>query len=653
MLFIIVSILFSFFQIMFAEQTISEHAEQVLNLSKYELPAPSIIGEREWKELQLDRLVTVLDRSTTSFGRWGLVQLLHPIADTKELSRRKEIVMFLVEHENEMRIFQEQLKRVKDVEKSLLAYWDKHDQLNQSAQQFYYTVFGLKDLNKSSLALNASTIMEMFNSWKYLISALALGGLSAEFQRWIHSEKENDKLDILGGISEGLAVPLRQHSPTPVILTNSKAHYNYKDYIRAFTRGSWGDRYELLFKGYSTNLTEIGLPLDAMSVIPSLGKLGAFVGATIPTLFFDYQWGNAVISTGQRIISMYRTLNDLQKRVADVAQCVDAIQKLQKIVGKQSPILRSYLNNNDDYDTERKDLINNLLTKRFLKKSDYLYSRGHVLTMHLDITQKKKTLIPLLHSVALLDAYCAIAQLYKESQNEPVVFSFPEFVESPTPFLDYHDAWLPLLSSSQAITNNLILGAHNYPGKIIITGPNGSGKSTILKTLGILPVLAQSWGIVPAKSAEQTLFSIIRTNLAADEDLQKKLSKGMAGMKAMNDLYDDIRKFDQQDILVLIDEPYGGMVDAEAAKRIYDFGMDISGYSQALVAIATHTKKPIQLAQSMPNIFANYQVKIEETRLGTFKRLFKLEPGAAMWWFNDENRRSRFVDWLSGLTSGQ
>jgi len=640
----------SFSQTVLTEQKLSEHAEQVLNLIKYELPAPSIIGEREWKELQLDRLVTILDRSTTSFGRWGLVQLLHPIADEKELSRRKEIITFLVEHEQEMRIFQEQLERVKNVEKSLLAYWDKHDQLNQSAQQFYYTVFGLKDLNKSSLALNASTIMEMFNSWKYLVSALALGGLSAEFQKWIYSEQAS--LDIVGGIKAGLELPFRQHSPTPIELTKPKEKYGYKDYIKAFTYGSWGDRYKVLFQGYTARTKELGLPGFIDGTVPGAGKFGAFVLATIPTLFFDYQWGNAVISTGQRIISMYRTLNELQKRVADVAHCVDAIQKLQKMVDKQAPQLRSYLDSSDDYDTDRKDLVDNLLTKRFLQKSDYLYSRGHVLTMHLDITQKKKTLIPLLHSVALLDAYCSIAQLYKESQNEQVIFSFPEFVNTQKPFLNCRDAWLPLLSSSQAITNDLILGAHNYPGKIIITGPNGSGKSTVLKTFGILPVLAQSWGVVPAKNAEQTLFSIIRTNLAADEDLQKELSKGMAGIKAMNELRNDIRRFDQQPMLVLIDEPYGGMVDAEAAKRIYDFGMDIAGCSQALVAIATHTKKPIQLAQSLPNIFANYQVKIEETELGTFKRLFKLEPGAAMWWFNDEGRRSRFVDWLSGLASG-
>src|ERR1700761_6982525 len=101
MILIFLLIIFSCSQEIISKPSFSEDAEEVLNHMKYELPAPSIIGEREWKELQLDRLVTILDRTTTSFGRWGLVQLLHPIADKKELERRKEIITFLIEHEKE------------------------------------------------------------------------------------------------------------------------------------------------------------------------------------------------------------------------------------------------------------------------------------------------------------------------------------------------------------------------------------------------------------------------------------------------------------------------------------------------------------------------------------------------------------------------
>lgn len=650
---IVLLVIISFFNFAFSERNVSRNAENVLNSVTYQLPAPSIIGEREWHELQLDRLVTILDRTRTSFGRWGLVQLLHPIADKKELDRRKAIITFLIEHEDEMQDFQKQLERVHEVEKSILAYWDTHDQLSQKAYQFYYSLPGFKELNNNSLALNSSFVMEMFNSWKYLILSLALGGLWGEFQRWLFSNQE--ELHIGRGLYEGLKNPLKQHSPYASlddqgrhIVDPYKESYNYKDYMKSFLFGSWRDRFDVMYKGYKIDLSELGLPTKR-KITATSDPLGitAFLGASVPTLFFDYQWGLSIYSAAQRIFSMYNTLNALHQRVSDVAHCVDATQQLQEMVSKQAPSLRSYLSDDNVYDRERTDLIKDLLVPRFLKKSPYIYSRGHVLTMHLKLTEKKKSLIPLFHSLAFLDAYCSIAQLYKESQNQPVVFSFAEFVNEENPFLDYREAWLPLLPYTEAIVNDLVMGMPSKPAKIVITGPNGGGKSTILKTLG-MAILPQSWCIAPARSARQTIFSSMRTALAPREDLEHGLSTFMAEKKTMAEILADIyRAAPYEHMLVLVDEPYKGTVDAESAKRIYQFGKDVAGFPQALVAIATHVKKPIELAQDTNGIFGNYQVKINEISEGSFERLFKLEPGAAMWWFQDESKRSRFVDWIS------
>jgi hypothetical protein len=641
-------IIFSFFQNSFADQALSKDAERVLNSVSYVLPSPSIIGKREWKELQLDRLVTILDRTTTSFGRWGLVQLLHPIADKEQLQERKEIITFLVDNPEKMEIFQKQLAEVKRLEKSLLAYWDSQDQLNQQAEQFYFSAFGLKELNKSSLVLNASTLMEMFNSWKFLLGALAFGGLSAEYSRWIYGDQ--DKFDLVRGLEEGFATPIRQHSFQLHELKHSSSPYDYKDYIKAFgPQGSPGDRQKVLLEGYVANSSQLGMPNVFSTVIPSFGKLGAFLGAIVPTLFFDYQFATSVYSVGQRIVAMNRTLNQLQERVADVAQCIDAIVKLRKLIVSHDSGLTTYFNS-DDYDTTLRGIATKLLKPRFLQKSGYLYSRGHVLTMHKDIKQAKRSLIPLLHSVALFDAYCSIAQLYKDSQNESVVFSYPTFVESQEPFLQYYDAWLPLLPSKEAMVNDLVLG-NGVPGKVIITGPNGGGKSTILKAYGVVAVLAQSWSIVPAQHARQTLFTSIRTGLSPQENLEEGLSTFMSEKKTMTEVFNDIiRSNSQHHMLVLIDEPYKGTVDAESAKRIYQFGMDIADFSQVLVAIATHVKKPITLEADTGGIFGNYHVKIEETSPGIFKRLFKLEKGPALWWFEDGSKRSRFIDWISVKT---
>lgn len=637
-LFIIISF---FSSLAAADEQISKRAEEILSSVKYRMPSPSIIGKREWDELQLDRLITMLDRTKTSFGRWGLTQLLHPIANKRQLDQRKKIITFLLDHPEQMKLFQEQLEHVRRCQESLLAYWDKKDELDRNCQQFYFSAFGLQELNQSGVALNASTAIEMFNSCKHLLAALALAGIAVEFSQWIYGDQK--ELDIWRGVKAGFELPALQHSLNPCQIDEHKNFYDFKDYCKAFGgRGSWYDRYLIASKGSSFEGVSY-IPQGIKNLSVGLGTLGGIVGATLPTLYFDYQWSNAIVSAGKRIIFMNRTLNQLQERVSGVAQCIKNIKNLHTLIASQDDEFSNYFDVSDD---DIIDLfIKKLTTNRFLKKPVYVYSRGHVLAMHQDIKRMKRSLIPLLHSIALLDAYCSIALLYKESKNEQNVFCFPEFVDSSAPFVNYHDAWLPLLPFDEAITNDLVLG-NDQPGKIIITGPNGGGKSTILKTYGITAVLAQGWCITSAQYAEQTLLTRIGTALATKEDLSKNVSTFMAEKKVMEELLNDIRQSDKHHhMLILIDEPYKGTVEDESAKRIYQFGKDVANFPDALVAIATHVKKPIFLEQDT-GVFGNYQVKIHEKSFGVFERLFKLEKGPAMWWFEDENQRSRFIDWI-------
>ena len=112
--------------------------------------------------------------------------------------------------------------------------------------------------------LNASVAMEMFNSWKYLLVSLALGGVSLELNRWLLGEQEN--INIMGSIREGLSEPIRQHSWSPAMDTHqkylinpNKDAYDYKDYMKSFLLGSWGDRFRVLYKGYIADPTTMGL----------------------------------------------------------------------------------------------------------------------------------------------------------------------------------------------------------------------------------------------------------------------------------------------------------------------------------------------------------------------------------------------------------
>ena len=137
------------------------------------------------------------------------------------------------------------------------------------------------------------------------------------------------------------------------------------------------------------------------------------------------------------------------------------------------------------------------------------------------------------------------------------------------------DAWLPMIKNS--VSNTMKFGGEQHPNKLVITGPNGGGKSVFLKTLGCCVVLAQSWGIVPAKRARLSLLDGVRTCIHPQESLEHELSTFMAEKMRI----DAIKQYVFQNnapgfkVLLLLDEPFKGTVDSESADRIYEFGKDI------------------------------------------------------------------------------
>ena len=122
----------------------------------------------------------------------------------------------------------------------------------------------------------------------------------------------------------------------------------------------------------------------------------------------------------------------------------------------------------------------------------------------------------------------------------------------------------------------------------------------------------------------------------------------MAQKFRMSQLQDSILQANKNNkILVLTDEPYSGTVDDETAKRIWEFGLSVSVNPYALVTIATHVKKPIELESATQGIFKNYRVTIIPNKDGSFTRTFKLEQVASDWWFNDAEYRSTYIDWIA------
>ena len=345
---------------------------------------------------------------------------------------------------------------------------------------------------------------------------------------------------------------------------------------------------------------------------------------------------------------MHNTLNELQHRMVQVSRLFDLFAQLHEVLEEHQELIGFIVASFDHCATNPtlKAVTNLLDAKTFQKDRSYVYSRGRVLRAHKVLHEAKADLVPVLQALGILDGYCSIARLYKEYNTNAALFSFPTFINSQEPQIQYDNAWIPVLSPTNVVNNNVYCGWGEYPSKLVITGPNGCGKSTFLKMIGQMVILAQSWGIAPAQSATQTIFAGLRTGLDPREDLQQGISTFMAEKKRMNELSVFINGSSANSHhLVLIDEPYRGTVDAESARRIYAFGSDIANIP-CIVGIATHVQKPIELAHNFPENFVNYHVAINEPEPGVFERTFKLKIGPAMWWFEDAERRARFVDWI-------
>ncbi len=85
------------------------------------------------------------------------------------------------------------------------------------------------------------------------------------------------------------------------------------------------------------------------------------------------------------------------------------------------------------------------------------------------------------------------------------------------------NAWHPLLEKNKAVKNNIYIGKDFT--SLIITGPNTGGKTVVLKTTGIIVLMAMSGLMIPAKEGSKIfVFDNIFADIGDEQSIQESLS---------------------------------------------------------------------------------------------------------------------------------
>lgn len=586
----------------------------------------SIIDSTVWHELECDRLLQLLNRTSTKVGFEHLKQLLYPVEDTLVIKQRQHAIKLLVEHDNELSNLQKALGVIKNTEATLMTLWEKDTVFKNQMSSFYFSygpTFLNNYLNKNKIALQVSTLLTLWSSFSGLFTHFFGESVVQELMEWVKNKKP---LSLYNVLVRPLLVPLKWHSPYREVFKNGYkdtiSHSSPYEHQRYWTLGDWYTYYRYGTRGPSWY---------------------ALLGALCIRGFADWEWSHKFRYYTSSLKGLYSHLEILNEFLGSITAFLRECRVL--VTSAQALGLHEILFSKSQW----QEMCSNMhLLERevtYEKSRMPLMYCGTMLSCFARIYYHKNKLIPLLDCIACLDAYSSLASLYKEFRNTKTPWCFSSIMIAHKPFMEVKNCWLPLLDPACAIANTIALGGDGE-NNALFTGPNGSGKSTIMKALGYVIILSQGWGIAPAEQATLSLFSGCKTYLNVREDISQRLSTFMAEKKRI----EEIRLFLKEIALgkhtfLLIDEPYRGTIEIEAASRVYALGLELAANKHVISVIATHLEKPIALAQDTHN-FINYHVELLEPTVGNFQRTFKLKQGPARWWFEQAEKRSRFVDWL-------
>ena len=184
----------------------------------------------------------------------------------------------------------------------------------------------------------------------------------------------------------------------------------------------------------------------------------------------------------------------------------------------------------------------------------------------------------------------------------------------------------PLLPASRRIGNDVFLPGPGHA--MLVTGSNMSGKSTLLRSIGLLQVLAQAGAPVCAKRAQLPILTL-RTVVRVDDSLARGLSHFYAELQRLKDVVDTTSAImqSQAPLLYLLDEILHG---TNTRERELGARLTIRTLCQrgAIGVVTTHDLSLSTLEDETAGAVQNFHFT-EIVENGSMRFDYKLRPGPA------------------------
>jgi DNA mismatch repair protein MutS len=181
------------------------------------------------------------------------------------------------------------------------------------------------------------------------------------------------------------------------------------------------------------------------------------------------------------------------------------------------------------------------------------------------------------------------------------------------------DVWHPSLDEVKRINNNVVLDK-----SMILTGPNAGGKSTMIKSILLSILLAQTITVSNCTSLDLSPIYFINSQMNIP-DCKGKESLFEAEMYRSKKNIDILPTLDKPSI-IFMDEIFNSTNPVEGIAGAYAIIKNIASYPLTLAVVTTHFLYLTKLAKEFPNVFKNYKMNVVEEN-NTITYPYKLTRG--------------------------